>query len=844
LGGASKLIKPHARASGTFEPATKAAARPLFAPLQSVPVQLLSTEACEITQQIPFQVPDLHRHGDVHLPAAKRGHSDKSAHQHLYQELAAKHSADLSTLTPPDDIITGCCLDLFHQNISGLSKSPIKSPISAHADTMSPRRTEVPNTPAQHSSQLNIPSSLIDPGGAMTEDDVVPGDGALHVESTPLAKVTFGTVLCNVCHKQRLLARTGSTKTTCQKCQEKSLVGGPKKLEIPETPESSAVTQNSQHEQQTSAVTRNSHLEQISAVVAQKSQSGQTTASMGQRSQPEKVATATTDLKSSKVTVPWFESGVVAAKPKIKKKIGQLAHVETLYDQDMITECNASPCLENTMLSSKDADAISQMYTTSLGTTRQSVSTKESQICVNESGQRECQNVGASDRLKLLSYGKRTKEEIHSGPPSTSSRSRGEASTPVSVSEFSTDNTVDSEMERSLPKTSELKEAQKFAGSATESRHESLTQGRRYGVRELARIALVSANGNHMTTSQVLIWIAQNFPYLRMGEGGWERSVQACLSRFDEFDGRTIPGDRRNKKLYGFSGVEARKRYEKEYSEFLAASDSPTGTEGKASPNNEINNEKPVNGMTAEESAPSQSFLIKKQARSNDQMERHGSQIQGSPANIEANSRPSLLSPKLRANHTATEPPISEALPEEASNTIPLMPSARSATSQPSGLSQPHQNIERIITFQAAFADSTPSIETMTEAEKAQRIAEIKARPSRKKYFGEDYRLAHKRRYGLKDIHDEREGAWKRPRATMNELQPNMTGNVDPDTGEALTLRSLFGLPNNAIPMNDGHKELAFRDGALVNGRLPRPRNVYKVGKLFGGELTIRMSCA
>jgi hypothetical protein len=129
----------------------------------------------------------------------------------------------------------------------------------------------------------------------------------------------------------------------------------------------------------------------------------------------------------------------------------------------------------------------------------------------------------------------------------------------------------------------------------------------------------------------------------------------------------------------------------------------------------------------------------------------------------------------------------------------------------------------------------------MTEEEKARKIAEIKARPSRKKYFGSDHRLAHKRRFGLEDVHDERDGAWKPRRPTTDELHQSAKG-VDMDSEKAQTLRGLFGLPENVIPMNDGFTELAFRDGTLVNGRLPRPRNVYKVGKLFGGELTVRMS--
>lgn len=129
------------------------------------------------------------------------------------------------------------------------------------------------------------------------------------------------------------------------------------------------------------------------------------------------------------------------------------------------------------------------------------------------------------------------------------------------------------------------------------------------------------------------------------------------------------------------------------------------------------------------------------------------------------------------------------------------------------------------------------SIETMTDAEKAKKIAEIKTRPSRKTYFGSDYRLAHKRRHGLQDIHDESDGAWKPPNSTNDDAEKDK--NME-DGEEKRTLRQIFDLPDNMIPMNDGDYELAFRDGTLANGKLPRARKVYRVGKMLGGELTVR----
>jgi hypothetical protein len=124
--------------------------------------------------------------------------------------------------------------------------------------------------------------------------------------------------------------------------------------------------------------------------------------------------------------------------------------------------------------------------------------------------------------------------------------------------------------------------------------------------------------------------------------------------------------------------------------------------------------------------------------------------------------------------------------------------------------------IKRETSFLAAHGpNQRHTVETMSEAEKAQKITEIQARPSRKQYFGSDHRLAHKRWHGLDDIHDERIGAWK-PQVALKQNHPDANEDVDMNGETVRTLREVFNLPNNMIPMNDGQTELAFRDGTLV----------------------------
>ncbi|EMD96568.1 hypothetical protein COCC4DRAFT_34333, partial [Bipolaris maydis ATCC 48331] len=69
--------------------------------------------------------------------------------------------------------------------------------------------------------------------------------------------------------------------------------------------------------------------------------------------------------------------------------------------------------------------------------------------------------------------------------------------------------------------------------------------------------------------------------------------------------------------------------------------------------------------------------------------------------------------------------------------------------------------MKRGTSFHHVYPRNTrPSIEMMTTEEKAMKVAEIQARPSRKALFDSGQRLAHVRRYKRLDIHDESDGAW------------------------------------------------------------------------------------
>ncbi|KAH7389699.1 hypothetical protein DE146DRAFT_619569 [Phaeosphaeria sp. MPI-PUGE-AT-0046c] len=333
-----------------------------------------------------------------------------------------------------------------------------------------------------------------------------------------------------------------------------------------------------------------------------------------------------------------------------------------------------------------------------------------------------------------------------------------------------------------------------------------------YTMRDLAQIALVAASGKRTTASDIMFWISSTFPNKPPG-GSWEKGVHACLSRFTEFQGDKrggIPGERTH---YSFSSSTVKESYEEKYAVFCPVDEAGAPAQTEA----ERVCEGPK-GTSDRVHTKSRKRAIKTAERSEQLQSRKQRMEQYASA-----ERLSNTGDRLDDEEDITFNPFERRAPRQ----YPIM--------------QDYDVVQtRTTSFEEAFAATeSTTVESWTEEEKAQKVTEIQARPSRKKYFGQDYKLAHKRRHNLADIHDERQGAWRPARSKSgNDKNTDTSMNMGEDGRQ--TLRQLFDLPDNMIPMNDGRTELAFRDGTLVNGRLPRPRNVYRVGKMFGGELTVR----
>jgi hypothetical protein len=355
---------------------------------------------------------------------------------------------------------------------------------------------------------------------------------------------------------------------------------------------------------------------------------------------------------------------------------------------------------------------------------------------------------------------------------------------------------------------------------------------RRVTNRERARMALAAAGGQRLTTAEIVDWNLQMFPHLNEKQISLERNITAVLSIFSEFKGKKILGARGNKQLWGFADTNIQRQYQREYAGYYTSLANPTAQRKDR-------------------------VLVAHLDSSNATTKRQD------------DARPGL-------KEVMDGRPIDEvATPDKSEAMLEDVVVAESEECDTSSSASPdthgsHQalSIDSLSGgrfFEECFSHQTPLLEAMTQTDIDRKVSEIKQRPSRKRFFGPEHRLAHVRRYGRQDIHDESEGAWKQG---LYDKVKTTAGSTSADVGSkdgegVATVRQLFNLPKNAIPMNSGQTELAFRDGTLVStlasnlsvskhkrtnlqqqigGKLPRPRQIHKVGKMFGGELTIRTS--
>ncbi|KAF2127416.1 hypothetical protein P153DRAFT_387959 [Dothidotthia symphoricarpi CBS 119687] len=637
-------------------------------------------------------------------------------------------------------------------------------------------RTEIPNTPTQRSSQIYIPE--LSPRRLPSLDDDVFGadDNSLLVENLLAEGTSSNAVSCSRCQKHQLFAKRGSKPLTCKTCHSRSFTADAGPLVIPESPDVTssdrAKTQNSSQAQGPTSSTSN----------------------------PTPAAGPASSLDSQPELIEdthYAEISRLSCKleePSIEEDTTDV--VQTVDRAKEASTSNADEGSRTHLVEEGPGDSLSYSIIT------RDMSVKEEP----ENTITRVENVSQSSPLPRAG--------------------RANTSVPDESTADLSRHTTSATLIGTIPNArSPL--ASRVSGSPICAATAASVAESNYTNRELTRIALVAANGLPLTTAEIVAWILQTLPHLRKKGEGWEKSISATVSKFDEFTSSNIVGSL--KKQYMFRSASLRAQYEKEYSRYHTKPGYPTAQSG--SPSATVDHDDVTVQPCKEDKKPSRRAVKSAPTQTTrDRIKEKRSQPvvliarKSAPTKVTAALQKLDLAPRLSRSMKATHPK------DNRSDDPQFIPFERSASCQPRHTIGFNHGMKRGTSPQYWKS----SIETMTQADIDEKIAEIKTRPPRKKFFGPDYRLAHVRRYGRQDVHDEREGMWKHVLSNRNEVMER--------DEENWTLREVFSLPKNAIPMNDGQSELAFRDGTLVNGRLPRPRQIYKVGKMFGGELTIRTS--
>ncbi|KAF2872407.1 hypothetical protein BDV95DRAFT_606023 [Massariosphaeria phaeospora] len=365
-----------------------------------------------------------------------------------------------------------------------------------------------------------------------------------------------------------------------------------------------------------------------------------------------------------------------------------------------------------------------------------------------------------------------------------------------------------------------------------------------YAYRELIGIALLAANGTRWPTARIHDWIVKTFPgRYQKGIGRWESSLSAILSASPDFRGEKCPGSA-TRLEWTFTNATTRRRYATQFPEYCL---SPAFTSQSTSPlrtpfqsrADAMEPTGPTHSLnSAARRSPSPGVLTRTPNTKEERM-MEGPNGLSKDAQSVVCEKPSPTVETAREHVPVFVPYTKGASTRHVQNKDG---DATGATSvfvpfdqqpRPTFAMEPGSGVRVETSFLNAFPEyAKPSIETMTQKQIDDKIAEIKKRPSRKHTFGQ--RLAFCRTH-RKDVHNELEGV-TRPKYTSRQKGD---GGSDEDAemhdmgSDEKDFEDIMDLPENSIPMiHEG--QLAFRDGTLVNGKLPRSRVVHKVGRKYG----------
>ncbi|KAL6159147.1 hypothetical protein ACJBU6_03236 [Exserohilum turcicum] len=639
--------------------------------------------------------------------------------------------------------------------------------------------SEVPRTPTRYLSKPDSSGSSSQPHHVRAQNEAVVLDS-----STALQKCVSPIALCSVCQKRSILVRSGDGSAQCQACQSMSRAKETELLEIPETPEAVAF-----HNTQIIK----SSLEAANFMVS-------TTVSPVAEAQYHSL----------------FDPSRVTPKPKMRK-VGDdkppFTFAASLHDlQSGPTSEGFSIVKKIKQKPTPQAAELNRTSPFGHAPTQSPHIARQSEEDDRNSTRTLRTKPQNEPTVSTVQPALRNENDVqtHSPPQRPPAPTNDDA---AAYKPYSGQGNLETIMSKGSPKSLSLPLFPKnLIGLDTEDETLFICQKRPTN-RELARIALACANGPSMTAIQITDWLAQKLPYLQKGQGNWEKSLKTTLSFYDEFRGKRAMGSHDGSVLWSFAKAADKARYQNEYRVYLAY----------FSHQNEEQDKQEQQGKTrlrsAIESAPTR---YAKSTRRNGFTGIPYARDSVTPPTVQDSSL--MVSPVSATSHGS--PLRSQAQPRKLS-------SSRDRVEFASG-------VKRETSFHDVYPCSTKRpIEIMTSEEKAAKAAQIRARPTRKELFDSNQRLAHVRRYRRQDIHDESDGAWEPESVGVRKKANRWKGDtLVNDCGRSRSLHEVFNLPANAIPMNNGN-ELAFRDGTLINGRLPRPRHTYRVGRRLGAVLTV-----
>ena len=302
----------------------------------------------------------------------------------------------------------------------------------------------------------------------------------------------------------------------------------------------------------------------------------------------------------------------------------------------------------------------------------------------------------------------------------------------------------------------------------------------------LAGLAILAAGDVPWTNTQVVDWVADNFPTHRRGDWSWENSVCSSLSS-KRFQSVKKPGVKDT--AYKFSSAEICAFYKG----MSALINIPLS--------NQAHSVFAITTPPAHSQAQDEDFehLISRgdltaQDKPQEDMYELFTANQDSSVQYHAQA----VSEQLTPIEDSSAPEIGGF----------YMPFEKSTLFRATNDVDPAPHVRRERSFHKAFPEYVkPTIDTMSEADINAKIAEIRKRPSRKQVWGS--RLAFKRCRG-RNIHDETKGKWH-PRIPIE-----MNENEVAIAAAKNAWREALGFPQSPIPMlHQG--QLAFRDGTLVS---------------------------